>query len=183
MGTFRLFGFLLGCSLLLLACGGRPDSPEPTRTVAAIPSTESIAASTATVSATGIPSPTVPIPTAVPLREGLVFPTTTITYPEDAPSAMQLPTSFALVSAASGGLPTGSANGWSAQFRFDGDVEEATSQLEDFFQEQGWSSERLDVGDNEVMLLVEQPEGAGAGSVILGADENGGTLILLTVRA
>ncbi len=104
-----------------------------------------------------------------------------ISYPDEWPVDLRLPENFILVEAKSGASVSGSQQGWTAMYRFKGNVDEAKEAINQYFTQNRWDiliSENQESGG--YMLLVENEETEGFIVIEMDPDSNLKSLIMIS---
>lgn len=104
-----------------------------------------------------------------------------ISYPDDWPVDLRLPNNFILVEANSGVSVGGSQQGWTAMYRFSGNIDEAEEAINQYFTQNGWDivvSEKQEVGG--YMLLVQNENTEGFTVIEVDQDNSRKSLIMVT---
>ena len=115
-----------------------------------------------------------------PLKD-VEFPAERASYPADWPSDLIWPKEFKLVDSASGTLPGSTSKGWSAKFRYSGELSGAVKAVSGFLEGDRWTvvqTSRLDSGAWSVLLERSQ----GSAIVVMDSDPDDAsqTLVIAT---
>lgn len=105
-----------------------------------------------------------------------------ISYPDEWPVEFRLPDSFILVEVNSGTSIGGSQQGWTAMYRFKGNVDEVEEAINKYFKQNNWDiliSENQEAGG--YILLLEKGEMEGFTVIEVDPDSDRETLIMITV--